>query len=1025
MRKFVGDVARNIAQPYKEAYDIARGRTLKSEDEQKDFAFDQLMNVMGPGALKAIFAGIGAKTFNARMATKAIDMTSQGINPTKIWRETGMYRGHDGHWRFELPSPQWTNKGSPGDTEEGLRNFFIRHPALEEAYPGLKKTKIEFVDKLGSSYGKTRGPEGTLTFGQYNPVGGFANAAVHELQHAVQAREPFRGKGASYSTILEDPRIDTRVAPSGPQSMDPDIINVRNNILQRRAFNLYEREAGEVEARNAATRAAWTPEEKKNIPPFASEDVSPSRQFYGEDFALPNKLPRFADGGKVQKAREATMRYADGGEVDWDAYYSPEDTSAEGARIAAAKRMSQSARPEGGRMGDQDMMTRAGLSAADPLGIPSWIVGQFSPKARDAWRNEYEGTPGGMLGQMATPGSVYSMPARAIGAAPKLATAAGAAGLTFAPSEAQGQGAALGPSEQETNELAQLNRDIGIVKQTIGQQTRRWQANPGALENALKPHMLTLQQLEARKDKIAGAVAERQRRQEDVVAEQRKYENERQRAEEERARKAGAPFRDEHPELFRQLPLYGWGSALGGSSLAGLLAGAAGKKYAKPASMAAGAVTGGVESAIASVAPTVYDAETLPLGTKYQKEAGELLRDPNYWMTRVGPAAALGFGLGGIGGHYGAMLGQAGRRGFGAGPSLPAPTPAAKKLSSKMTPITLEDGRVVNKFVRSDGRISWKEGGKFIKTPEGYAQGGPVEDYIPDVSWMPSVSMNAARKQQPSTPYAGMMFSPENMDRNARTPTPFAPPRPEFPPSPSHAPPEEEVLPVQAKAEPEARKDSGPSVIGELIPPLLTGLAAYIMGRGRIGAPKLPPRKDKGIRGPNGKWISPNPFKTFAQGGGMASGGEAPWYTRMQSRNLMSFREGMLNSSVPGRTDQIHMSVPPGAYVIPADIVSGMGQGNSRAGGDILGRMFKAGPLGMPLQRISSRRPRGFATGGAPQQDVPVVLAGGEYLLGPDTVANLGGGDVDVGHKVLDKFVLKARGEIVKTMKNLPGPKKS
>jgi hypothetical protein len=35
-----------------------------------------------------------------------------------------------------------------------------------------------------------------------------------------------------------------------------------------------------------------------------------------------------------------------------------------------------------------------------------------------------------------------------------------------------------------------------------------------------------------------------------------------------------------------------------------------------------------------------------------------------------------------------------------------------------------------------------------------------------------------------------------------------------------------------------------------------------------------------------------------------------------------------------------------------------------------------------------------------------------------------GGGDLSTGHRVLDEFVKRMRAETVKTLKNLPGPKK-
>jgi hypothetical protein len=58
------------------------------------------------------------------------------------------------------------------------------------------------------------------------------------------------------------------------------------------------------------------------------------------------------------------------------------------------------------------------------------------------------------------------------------------------------------------------------------------------------------------------------------------------------------------------------------------------------------------------------------------------------------------------------------------------------------------------------------------------------------------------------------------------------------------------------------------------------------------------------------------------------------------------------------------------------------------------------------------------------EHGVPIVAAGGEFVLSPDQVREAGGGDLDMGHKVLDEFVLRIRRELIKTLKNLPGPKR-
>jgi hypothetical protein len=64
-----------------------------------------------------------------------------------------------------------------------------------------------------------------------------------------------------------------------------------------------------------------------------------------------------------------------------------------------------------------------------------------------------------------------------------------------------------------------------------------------------------------------------------------------------------------------------------------------------------------------------------------------------------------------------------------------------------------------------------------------------------------------------------------------------------------------------------------------------------------------------------------------------------------------------------------------------------------------------------------------YADGGA-TDGVPIVAAGGEYVIPPEDVVHIGGGDMDHGHKVLDAFVKKMRQKTIKTLQGLPGPKK-
>jgi len=124
---------------------------------------------------------------------------------------------------------------------------------------------------------------------------------------------------------------------------------------------------------------------------------------------------------------------------------------------------------------------------------------------------------------------------------------------------------------------------------------------------------------------------------------------------------------------------------------------------------------------------------------------------------------------------------------------------------------------------------------------------------------------------------------------------------------------------------------------------------------------------------------------------------------------------GPIHSAVAGRTDHLPMHVPSGSYVIPADIISAMGEGNTMAGFRIMNDITK----------MYGEIPKAFAGGGMTDEKVPIVAAGGEYVIAPEIVAALGGGDMDIGHQELDDFVKKMRAKTVKTLKSLPGPKQN
>lgn len=167
-----------------------------------------------------------------------------------------------------------------------------------------------------------------------------------------------------------------------------------------------------------------------------------------------------------------------------------------------------------------------------------------------------------------------------------------------------------------------------------------------------------------------------------------------------------------------------------------------------------------------------------------------------------------------------------------------------------------------------------------------------------------------------------------------------------------------------------------------------------------------------------------------------ADGGSTPFGERMAARQL--FHEGFLHSAVPGRTDKLPISVKGGSYILPADHVAALGQGNSLAGANLVNKMFKMGPYGTSLGGLHaakaaaphlnlsakppSLKPLKFAHGGH-GKPTKIIAAGGEISIPPEKIIEKYG-NLDHGHKTLDRWVIATRKKHIKTLRGLKPPKK-
>ena len=91
--------------------------------------------------------------------------------------------------------------------------------------------------------------------------------------------------------------------------------------------------------------------------------------------------------------------------------------------------------------------------------------------------------------------------------------------------------------------------------------------------------------------------------------------------------------------------------------------------------------------------------------------------------------------------------------------------------------------------------------------------------------------------------------------------------------------------------------------------------------------------------------------------------------------------------------------------------------------------MFKLGPYGTDAPKAPAAAPRGmrrrpFANGGS-TGDVDIVTAGGEMVIPPEKVLEIGEGDMAEGHAALDSFVKHVMEKTAKDIKSQPGPRKN
>ena len=169
------------------------------------------------GAL-GMFAGDSSKLANIYAWDRAHKMRMlPGVTNEEIRKQTGWFVGMDDILRHEIPDYtakidttkfQPVSKGDAITFRGGLQDTFI-HPELYKAYPGLKDVEVSAVitNKKGMGGQGSFDPNKNVIDSVAEDVSTLRNNLLHEVQHWVQTEEGFApGGNPNMGFVTEDGR---------------------------------------------------------------------------------------------------------------------------------------------------------------------------------------------------------------------------------------------------------------------------------------------------------------------------------------------------------------------------------------------------------------------------------------------------------------------------------------------------------------------------------------------------------------------------------------------------------------------------------------------------------------------------------------------------------------------------------------------------------------------------------------------------------------------------------------------------
>lgn len=275
---------------------IAESKEKAMKKAQDEFAKKAMKEE--PANIRFQFAGEAAEMpkFMRDSLESAKAMAKEGKDSETIRAITGWFPGkYDDKMRWEVPDQNALIKTAVAASDgvyDGTLNEALAHQELFKAYPELKDLSVRItIDPSRTPSGRfvrssmngerlDSASQITVTAPNYESA---KSTLLHEVQHWIQDKEGF-AKGSSpeqfYSgrgTIRGDTltpeaqRIMDSALIDPSMKMPPEEVRFRQSAATQEA---YRRTAGEIESRDIQARQSFTPEQRKAIAPYSSENIA-------------------------------------------------------------------------------------------------------------------------------------------------------------------------------------------------------------------------------------------------------------------------------------------------------------------------------------------------------------------------------------------------------------------------------------------------------------------------------------------------------------------------------------------------------------------------------------------------------------------------------------------------------------------------------------------------------------------------------------------------------------------------------